>query len=88
MTSLPFTTSHISSNASSVAMAGGGPAKGTEVRFPHKLSSQINTLHSIQGNGARMTQSFLTGYEARGGRTMRATKALQKCLGDALLSSM
>jgi hypothetical protein len=31
-----------------------------------------------------MMRSFLTGYEARGDRTMRATKVLQKCLGDAL----
>jgi hypothetical protein len=31
-----------------------------------------------------MMRSFLTGYEARGDRTMHATKVLQKCLGDAL----
>jgi hypothetical protein len=31
-----------------------------------------------------MMRSFLTGYEARGDRTMSATKVLQKCLGDAL----
>jgi hypothetical protein len=31
-----------------------------------------------------MMRSFLTGYEARGDHTMRATEVLQKCLGDAL----
>jgi hypothetical protein len=31
-----------------------------------------------------MMRSFPTGYEARGDHTMRATKVLQKCLGDAL----
>jgi hypothetical protein len=31
-----------------------------------------------------MMRSFLMGYEARGDHTMRATKVLQKCLGDAL----
>jgi len=31
-----------------------------------------------------MTRSFLTGYEARGDRSMRATGVLQKCLGDSL----
>jgi hypothetical protein len=29
-------------------------------------------------------RSFITGYEARGDRTMRASEVLQKCLGDAL----
>src|SRR6185312_6886519 len=31
-----------------------------------------------------MMRSFLTGYEARGDHTMRATEVLQKCLRDAL----
>jgi hypothetical protein len=31
-----------------------------------------------------MMRSFLTGYEARGDHTMRATEVLQNCLGDAL----
>ena len=31
-----------------------------------------------------MMRSFLTGYEARGDPTMRATAVLQKCLGSAL----
>jgi hypothetical protein len=31
-----------------------------------------------------MMRSFLTGYEARGDHTMRATEVLQKCLGEAL----
>lgn len=30
-----------------------------------------------------MMRSFLTGYEARGDHTRRATKVLQKCLSDA-----
>jgi hypothetical protein len=33
-----------------------------------------------------MMRSFLTGYEARGDHTMRATEVLQKCLGNALSS--
>jgi len=33
-----------------------------------------------------MMRSFLTGYEARGDHTMRATEVLQKCLGDAFES--
>jgi hypothetical protein len=31
-----------------------------------------------------MMRAFLTGYEARGEHTMRATEVLQKCLGRAL----
>ena len=31
-----------------------------------------------------MKRSYLTGYEARGDRRMRATEVLQKCLGDSL----
>jgi hypothetical protein len=31
-----------------------------------------------------MAWSFLLGYEARGGRAMRATEVLQKCLSGAL----
>ena len=33
-----------------------------------------------------MMRSILTGYEARGNRTMRASEVLQKCLGGALNS--
>ena len=56
------------------------------LRFPHESSRSINTLRTALRNSASMMWSFLTGYEARGDHTMRATEVLQKCLGDALKS--